>query len=302
MSVSQKRVILLDNPFKMVKRTVGRELLEWLASRVEVAAHNLEKPLDLEKLPPADFIIALGGDGTILATVRALGNRQIPLIGVNMGKLGFLAEFSLRHLQEQFDRILADDSLRSVRSMLQCELQREGKTIYHTMAVNELAVIAGPPFRMIEVSVSVRGEHLALCAGDGIIIATPTGSTAYNLSAGGPILEASLPAAVITPLAAHSLSFRPIVVDIHQPIVLQFQESSYNGPEPEGLSRRAMISIDGQDNVALEPQDFVTVTKASAVFTLIRNPKQGQWRVLNTKLNWGALPNYEKNSESSEGR
>lgn len=287
------RIILLASPDKPQTQPAARELLEWFSGRAVVPAHNLDGPIDLDRLPPADFLLILGGDGTILSTVRSLQTKQMPIIGVNMGKLGFLAEFSVAQLKEQFDQIVTDKALISRRLMLHCQISGPSRAEYVTTAVNELAVIAGPPFRMIEVSVSVGAEHLALSAGDGLIVATPTGSTAYNLSAGGPILAPSLQAAVITPLAAHSLSFRPIALDLDKPIILRCRdvrrESGSLGPAEE---TGAMVMIDGQINTPINSEDQVTITRSDAVFQLVRNPLQGQFRLLNAKLNWGALPNY----------
>jgi len=289
----QKKIILLANPGKSHTIKVARELVPWLSQRVRIVAHNLESHLDIENIPAADFIVVLGGDGSILNTVRTLGAQQIPLIGVNMGKLGFLAEFSIRQFKDQFIRIVSDEKLISKRFMLHCRIVGPNRSEFVTTAVNEVAIIAGPPFRMIEVSVKIAGENLALCAGDGLIVATPTGSTAYNLSAGGPILASTIRAAVITPLAAHSLSFRPIVVDMGKPIVLQACDVSHQTMDNDNKNEAAVAVIDGQLNTPLNNEDELIITRAQANFQLVQNPQRSQWQLLNTKLNWGALPNYD---------
>ena len=294
---NKKRVILLANADKARACQAGQQLRRWLTDRAQIVADNCDgTSLDLGNLPAADFIIVLGGDGTILSTVRHLSGHQVPLIGVNIGKLGFLAEFSLAQLKEQFDQITSNPALISRRILLNCHITGPDRTEFVSPVVNEVAVIAGPPFRMIEVSVSVADEHLAICAGDGLVVATPTGSTAYNLSAGGPILAADLTAAVINPLAAHSLSFRPIVVATDKPIILRctgrFGPSGATHTTPgQGL---AVVAIDGQDNTPLNSGDQVVITRDSQIFQLVQNPQHGQWRLLNTKLNWGALPNYDQ--------
>ena len=293
----KKRIILIGNPEKPQSSRLGREVLGWMRLKAQIVADNIEGPLEMSNLPAADFIIVLGGDGTILSTVRALGHKQLPIIGVNIGKLGFLAEFSAEQLLEHFDQLLTDRALISERVMLQCRITGpEREQDYLTTAVNELAIIAGPPFRMIEVTIRIAQEHLAVCAGDGLLVATPTGSTAYNLSAGGPILMATLEAAVITPLAAHSLSFRPVVVDLDKPIILGCHFThTHHQTDPASEKRKpgpVIAAIDGQINVPLSSDDQVIITRADARFLLIENPSQGQWRLLNTKLNWGALPNY----------
>jgi len=295
----KKRIIILANSQKPDTIAKGKELRDWLRGRCEVVADSLEEPLDLKKLPSADFIIVLGGDGTILATVRELGANQIPIIGVNMGKLGFLAEFSMENLKECFDQLVAGDQTRkpyTSRVMLNCEISGPQRDTFRTTVVNEIAVIAGPPFRMIEVSVGLAGEDPALCAGDGLIVATPTGSTAYNLSAGGPILSAGLRSAVITPLAAHSLSFRPIVVDLDRPIILHCQDHHhrphYVVAGKEVSQNAAMVLIDGQINTPLKKEDQIVITRMASEFMLVQNPRHSQWQLLNAKLHWGDMPSY----------
>ena len=298
----EKRIILLDNPKKPQTRPVGLELYDWLSQRVQIVAHNLEHPLELAHLPEVDYLVVLGGDGTIMATARDMGTRQIPIIGVNMGKLGFLAEFTVNQFKEHFEEVVTHDALISRRVMLECRIRGPHRTEQITYAVNELAVIAGLPFRMIEVTISIGGEHLAVCAGDGVILATPTGSTAYNLSAGGPILASNLTAAVITPLAAHSLSFRPMVVNLEKSITLRYrpdhQEHTLSANDPVLSGYKAVVVIDGQHADSLTGEDEIVIGRAEPRFQLVLNPRQSQWRVLNTKLNWGARPNYVKQGET----
>lgn len=295
MIAKQKRIILLQNPSKPDCRAVAADLLEWLDRRAEIAGENVHSEgVNLGSLPQADFMVVLGGDGTILSTVRGMGRNQVPIIGVNMGKLGFLAEFTVEQLKHHFEKITTESSFIRWRMMLKCQIRGPRREDYEGTIVNELAVIAGPPFRMIEVSVRIGSEHLALCAGDGLIIATPTGSTAYNLSAGGPILAATLQAAVITPLAAHSLSFRPIVVNLDKPITVQCRDSHHRQKTLEGT---AVVAIDGQESMALNNEDEVIITAAEACFQLVHNPSESQWHLLNAKLNWGTMPNYGENYE-----
>jgi len=308
-----KRIILVGNLDKSETRSLGADLLEWLRGKTQIVAENIQGEIDLRNPPPADFVITLGGDGTILATVREMAQNQLPIIGVNIGKLGFLAEFSIDQLKQNLGRILSDEKLISPRIILSCRiLGPDREKEYVTNAVNEIAITAGPPFRMIEVSIAIGDEHLAVCAGDGLVVCTPTGSTAYNLSAGGPILHATLDAAVITPLAAHSLNFRPMVIDLEKPIVLccrdchpelstaakKFRDTASIGPsEWSRLSDfwgPAVAAIDGQINVPLKNDDEVVITCAPERFLLVHNPAQSQWRLLSTKLHWGVLPNYHR--------
>ena len=300
---TDKRIVLLASPEKPQAHTAGLQLLPWLEERAQVVAENVSGNnivLDIKSLPEADFVIVLGGDGTILGVVRDIGARQIPIIGVNMGKLGFLAEFTVGEFQRHFEAILDQPHLTTNRSLLHCRITGPNRPCYSSIVVNEVAVTAGPPFRMIEVSVRIGREHLADCAGDGVIVATPTGSTAYNLSAGGPILSVSLQGAVITPLAAHSLSFRPMVIDLDKPIVIHCRDSYQNCPPQDDNPGPAavVVMIDGQINTPLRSEDELTITRFDHRFRLVHNPQQSHWRLLSTKLNWGALPNYDRNLSS----
>jgi len=290
----QKKIVLTGHFDRPSNRQLGQELLHWLSGRSTVVAHNLNDHLNLANLPAAEYIVVVGGDGTILATARAIQERPIPIIGINIGKLGYLAEFSFAQFTEHFDRLVNDPDLITRRIMLACRVTGPDRPEdYNTTAVNEVAIVGEPPFRMVEISISIADEHLALCVGDGLIIATPTGSTAYNLSAGGPILMSTLPVAVITPLAAHSLSFRPVVVDLAKPIILHCRpRHSLNVNNNVSARTHAAMAVDGQDLIQLTSKDEITISLASPSFLLVRNPLQGQWRLLNAKLNWGAMPNY----------
>ncbi len=292
------RIILIANPEKAEAVAAGREFYDRLRGRIEVVEDNFERACDLHALPDADYLVVFGGDGSILSTVRAMGERQIPIIGVNMGKLGFMAEFALEELMASFDMITSHPKPYKSRVMLHCRIEGPNREVFESKVVNEVALTAGPPFRMIEISISIADEHLACCAGDGLIVSTPTGSTAYNLSAGGPILESSLQAAVITPLAAHSLSFRPIVVNLADPICLQSHDVRRHGGvrEPYGV----VVVIDGQEHTVITPEDRVTITESPNRFMLVNNRKQSQWRLLSAKLNWGILPNYVSNGERNK--
>ncbi len=301
---ANKKFILVANTEKKDVVEVGRSLLNCLSQHGTVVAHNLNEPLKYDQLPTADFVVVVGGDGTLLSTIRKINQHQIPLIGVNMGKLGFLAEFSLEEIQQSLSQVIKDRSLISPRSILQCSISGENRDEHRALAANELAVIAGPPFRMLEVSITVAKEHLAHCRGDGLIVSTPTGSTAYNLSAGGPIMDASLDATVITPLAAHSLSFRPIVVNMDKVIELQVtnirRDPSKAAENPKLAGPSAVVVIDGQEYFPLGRDDTIMISRFDHNFQIVRNPNHGQWQLLNTKLNWGSTPVYNHTNDRQD--
>ena len=298
-----------DKP-KAVRRAGA--LMGELAARGTIVADNLADPArpDIAAMQQCDYIIVLGGDGTILSTVRQLGEHQVPLIGVNMGKLGFLAEFTVEELLEQFDRIVNEKTLISRRVLLNCKITGPEREDWNCLVVNELALIAGPPFRMIEVSMGIGDEELVQCAGDGLIVATPTGSTAYNLSAGGPILESNLRAAVITPLAPHSLGFRPMVIALDRPIHLRYRSGRQDGDIAAGLREAmaaendaqptltptktsAVVMIDGQTHTPVGPEDRITISAFDKNFALVHHPLTSRWALLKTKLHWATLPSYQ---------
>jgi NAD+ kinase len=246
-------------------------------------------PEDVKTLKKCDFAIVFGGDGSIISTARNVSKAALPVVGVNVGKLGFLAEFSVAELVEFFPRLNKNAASIDKRMMLNCRVFGNGcdnsqDEKFCSTAINDIYITAGPPFRMIELKILVDGQPLAGCVTDGLIISTPTGSTAYNLSAGGPILSPKIEAVVITPICPHSLSFRPIVINADSKI------------EVFGLrvNEGTTISIDGQVSQNLSINDVVRVEKADNDFLIVNNPLRSQWDTLATKLSWAEKPKYKQ--------
>lgn len=273
----QLRVLVLYNPDKPEARAATASVIACVGREaVVVASAEVPEPEKwLGKDPQR--IIVLGGDGSILAVARELKERQVPIIGVNFGKLGFLAEFSFEDLQHNLRSALTDPALVSRRMMMTVGVVHGERGPTESPAVNDCVVHAGAPFRMIELSISVNGEHLTNVSGDGLVLATPTGSTAQNMSAGGPILMPGTRAIVLSPLSPHSLTHRPLVVAADAVI--------------EVVTRRVNTGttavIDGQVSFPLVVGDRLTVRQAAYVFQLVRNPGQAQWHTLTQKLKWG---------------
>ena len=250
---------------------------------------NALPPEDVEVLKQCDYAIVFGGDGSIISTARNVSIASLPVIGVNVGKLGFLAEFSVAELKDFFPRLKNGMVPIDKRMMLNCRVFSDGRgkdrdEKFCSAAINDIYITAGPPFRMIELKILVDGQSLAGCVTDGLIISTPTGSTAYNLSAGGPILSPKIEAVVITPICPHSLSFRPIVINADSRIEV------FGVRVNEGTT----ISIDGQVSENLSINDVVRVEKEKSNFLIVNNPIRSKWDTLASKLSWAERPKYQQ--------
>ncbi len=241
-------------------------------------------------LRECDFAVVFGGDGSIICSARFVCETNVPIIGVNIGKLGFLAEFSVEELKTLFPKIIEGKIQTEERMMLDCRIlnSQPGKTNiekFCVSAINDVYITAGPPFRMIELKVQVDGQPLVGCVSDGMIISTPTGSTAYNLSAGGPIVSPKMDAIVITPICPHSLAFRPIVINSQSTI------------EVIGLrvNEGTTLSVDGQISRHFSSDETLKITRKKGSFLIVKNPILSQWDTLAAKLGWGEKPKYNKN-------
>ena len=246
-----------------------------IESRIEIIAEDFQytQSLDWEQ---ADLAIVLGGDGSVLRAANYMGTRQVPVLGVNLGKLGFLADIPPENLQHAVDK-LAKGQFRMVdHLMLQCQIERDGKQIHEETGLNELAVLSGPPFSMQFFDLYVDGELATSYSCDGLLISTPVGSTAHNLSAGGPILRKDLRAFVISPINPHTLTVRPVVDTaerIYEFVIRQPNEST-------------AAVLDGQVLTRLLPGDRVRVQQAQSVFQLIEIQGRGYYQTLREKLGW----------------
>jgi len=274
------RVLLIGDPGR---QHVG-DALDRVKNELKDVAdmEEIVWPDQTSQLATADarLAIVLGGDGTILSVARAMGGNQIPIAGVNLGRLGFLAEFSVDQLCEQSGVLLDGSPRTSERTMLDVEATLSGGKRFASLAVNDCVIQAGAPFRMIELSVSVSGEHLTTMAGDGLVISTPIGSTAHNMSAGGPIIEVGVNGVCLTPLSPHSLTHRPVVFASHETI-----EVVANRTNPGTTA-----TIDGQIGTSLGKGDRLTVRLAGECLKLVHNPSYSRFQPLVTKLKWGRMP------------
>lgn len=229
----------------------------------------------------ADLAIVLGGDGSILRAAHQMGQHQVPIVGVNLGKLGFLADLAPDELPALLPGICAGEYRVVDHLMFDCQVIRDGKPRCQMLGLNEVAVLAGPPFHILEVNLYVDAEWVTTYSCDGLIVATPVGSTAHSLSAGGPILRKSLQAFVISPISPHTLTNRPVVDSADH--VYELRAANPN----EGTT----IVVDGRELCRLTNDDVVRIQKAAPSFQLIEVPGRSYYRTLREKLGWGgALP------------
>ncbi len=233
-----------------------------------------------------DLVVVLGGDGTILSASRACIALGAPLLGINTGKVGFMAGYELGAFRQQAAGLLGDGPLRinEHRTLDGTVVGSDGSVRYSATAVNELVVTAGPPYRMITLDLSIDGQPGPRVSGDGLIVSTPLGSTAYNISAGGPIVAPGVDACVITPIAAHSLSFRPIV--LHAEIPVDIGVRSVNATEEAGTT----LLIDGQGHHRLLEGDTVRIRPGARTVRFVSDPGVSYWRTLLGKMHWASTP------------
>jgi len=291
MASSRPSVAVFGDPKRpSVPQAIAR-FRRFAKDRVVLQVYQMPQEGVIKALKACDLAVVFGGDGTIIGAARILSKARIPVIGVNLGKLGYLAEFSLDDLRLVFDDILAGKVQVEPRMMLACQVRSPGPAKggigFQTVAVNDVFVTAGPPYRVIELQLTVDGQDVARCVSDGLIVATPTGSTAYNLSAGGPILPGRMRAMVITAICPHSLSFRPIVIEADRLVEIR----------PVRLNEGTTLAVDGQIRFGLGPKDVVQVRRARQDFLVVNNPLRNDWQTLATKLGWAGLPKYHDADE-----
>jgi NAD+ kinase len=286
MNKAKKASIISKQGKPELGRVVGR-VVDWLtrngyAMTADAATQEFCpdcEPAEREALPGVapDFVIVLGGDGTLLSTARCVAHADIPILGVNLGSLGFLTEVK----QEEIEQALADvDAGRcelSLRPMLHCQVQRDGKCVATYEALNEVVMNQSAVARITDFEVRVNGNFVANYKADGVIISTPTGSTAYSLAAGGPILSPDVPGFVITPVASHALTNRPLVV----------QDTAVIETRILVTREQAFLTVDGQVGTQLDECDVVRCRKSDYQVKLFKLAGRSFFDVLRTKLKWG---------------
>ena len=230
---------------------------------------------------PCDLVIVLGGDGTILNAARSLVDFQVPILGVNLGRLGFLAAVSPGEIPTSLEAILCGQFREEERSLLHADILRAGQVIPLADALNDVVVHKRDVARMIEVDTYIDGQFLNAYRADGLIISTPTGSTAYALSGGGPIIHPTLETVLLVPICPHSLTHRPIVLSADSQIEIALSVTN---------NTQTQVTCDGQISLPIEPEDRIVIRKKQCRLRLIHPANHDYFRLLRAKLSWGAVP------------
>ena len=287
-----KRIGIIAKKNKPEAVPIANHLMAWLRSKkIEVyieeeigqlllpaSSEPSLKTIKRETIPiDMEMIIVLGGDGTLLSVARQVWNKNIPILGVNLGGLGFLTEITLDELYRVLERVIQDDFEINEREVLNAAVIRRGERIAEFTVLNDAVINKGALARIIDLETTINGEYLSTFRSDGLIISTPTGSTAYNLSAGGPIVYPSLHTIIITPICPHTLTIRPIIIPDDVKIRATLKSRS----------EEVLLTLDGQQGFTLEFEDVLEVGKAEGRILLIKSPYRHYFQLLREKLKWG---------------
>ena len=283
-----KNVILATNPYRDKNFQTVREAMRILKDAGVQAKiclpfevdRSFELPKDIRfcrldrELNNADMVICFGGDGTILHMAKATARKGIPILGVNIGTMGFMAELESTEM-DRLAKIANDDYTLDTRMMLDVTVQRDRDIIYHDICLNDVAITKGSVGRIVHLNVKCDGVTAMECGGDGIVISTPTGSTAYNLSAGGPIVEPDARNIIITPVCAHDMITRSMVMSQRRLVTVQMVQN---------VRRNAFISVDGGKAIRMNMGDVATIKNSNFETKLVRLNDRSFYEVLNNKF------------------
>jgi NAD+ kinase len=296
------KIALTGNTQKPKIRQVIREFVRHLERhRIEIVyskelADFLALPKKAQVIAPeqigcnCDMVVAFGGDGTILSTAGYVAKSGVPILGVNIGGLGFLAEVMVAELQETVDDLVNGRFAIIERMVLQVVMHQDGKDQSFS-ALNDVVVDKGASPRLMLIDVSVDNVFLNTYRCDGLIVATPTGSTAYSLSAGGPLLVPTMQAMIVTPICPHSLTVRPIVLSGDNKLKISIKKRQ----------NPAILNIDGQSRCQLNPEDWVEIQKSDHTVKWVSIGKRDFFEIIRRKLNWGLDPTILSRFENREG-
>ena len=258
-------------------RSLMNEIVQWLLDRnvnVSVEPENEDASADFISTA-MEAIIVLGGDGTMLRAARLVGERGVPIVGVNLGSLGFLTEVRMDERYEALEAMLDGRCVIEERGMLQVEVSHDESTLSRYLALNDAVINKGALSRLIELEIRIGEQPTIFTRSDGLIISTPTGSTAYSLAAGGPIMYPTLKAIVVTSICPHSLTNRPLVMPDGQELQVRLMHG-----------RDVMLTVDGQVGMSLQPNDHIRLNRAEAPLKLLLPFRKRFFDILNEKLQW----------------
>ena len=281
-----KKIGIVSKPRKEDAGHILSELVKWLRDKGTEPLMDQETASLIEITSPysrqdiaalSEFVIVLGGDGTLLSVARLIGARGTPILGVNLGSLGFLTEVTLDEMYPLLEDILSGKMIIDERGMLEAAIRREGQEIARYTVLNDVVINKGALARMILMETRVDGWLLNTYRADGLIISTPTGSTAYSLSAGGPIVYPTVGAIIISPICPHTLTNRPIVLpeDVSIEVTLRTEDED------------VLVTLDGQEGHQIMFMDTVAIKKIKGTTKLILSPKKDYYQILRQKLRWG---------------
>ena len=282
-----KKIGIISKPKKPEIREVVPPLVQWLRERaIEVSLdketgsllESAERCLTRNEMPAqVDLLIVLGGDGTLLATARALNRKPVPILAVNLGGLGFLTVISREELYPTLEMVLAGNFHTERRVQIEAEMVRADEVIASFLALNDVVLNKGAIARILDFDVLADGRFISTYKSDGLIVSTPTGSTAYSLAAGGPVLAPSVEAFIVTPICAHTLTNRPLVLpdSVTIEVVVKSQREA------------AYLTVDGQMGVSARSEDIVRMRKAASHVELVQPPQKDYFEILRQKLKWG---------------
>jgi NAD+ kinase len=282
-----KSIGIISRPRRSNIAEVVPPLLKWLEERGLPTVYDNETAIVLKNealgktrhqvAQESDLLLVLGGDGTILAAAREAAYHDIPILPINMGSLGFLTSFTVEELYPALESTLAGKATIEERVLLLVERTHNGELLTQQRVLNDAVVHKGTLARMIEVELYINGAFVCRYRADGLIVASPTGSTAYSLSAGGPIVQPGVESILITPICPHTLSDRPVVVQDTSLIELHLSQSSDS----------VFLTLDGQTGVPMQIGDRVRITRAAERLKLIQPPNKNYFEILRNKLKWG---------------
>lgn len=280
-----RKLIIVYRPDTQRASTMAAELADWLSEKkIKVFSHPQQKISHRAKTYPSaqtlssiDLVVVLGGDGTYLEAVRMLQGRQIPILGVNLGSLGFLTVNRAEDLYKALENTLAGKLEIRPRSVLKVTLRHKGRKLKEWTALNDVVIERGSFSHLINISVFVGKQLVSPIKSDGLIIASPTGSTAYNLAAGGPILHPESDTIVVTPICPHSLTSRPTILPDDEKLVFQLNDKNF----------KAFLTVDGQKYGEISALDEVIVERAPNDHYVLRTPSHNYFNLLREKLKFG---------------